>query len=62
MSMVQRYQAVLDINLMEMLCHVTGVETVEELKHIHLETAVTSYLIGAGMSQEDVLLLKEKLG
>jgi len=26
-----------------------------------LETAVTTYLMNAGMTQEDILLLKEKL-
>jgi hypothetical protein len=47
---------------MEMLLHVTGAESVEQLEQIHLETAVTAYLIDAGMSQEDILLLQEKLG
>ena len=56
----QRYQAVLDVNLMAMLCHVTG-ESVEKLGQIDLETAATSYLIEAGMKQEDILILKEKL-
>ena len=58
----QRYQAVLDANLMEMLCHVMGVESVENLEQINLETAATAYLINAGMSQEDICTLKEKLG
>ena len=58
----QRYQAVLDANLMEMLRHVTGAESVEQLEQIDLETAVTEYLMNAGMTQEDILLLKEKLG
>lgn len=58
----QRYQAVLDANLMEMLRHVAGAESVQQLEQIHLETAVTAYLIDAGMTQEDVLLLKQKLG
>lgn len=58
----QRYQAVFNANLMEMLLHVTGAESVEQLEQIHLETAVTAYLIDAGMSQEDILLLQEKLG
>ena len=57
----ERYQAVLDVNLIEMLCHVTG-ESVENLKQIDLEAAVTTYLLKAGMIQEDILMLKEKLG
>lgn len=57
----QRYQAVLDINLMPILCHVTGAESFEELEHINLETAVTAYLINAGMSKADIDILKEKL-
>ena len=57
----QRYQAVLDINLMEMLGHVTG-GTVDKLGQIDLEVAVTTYLISAGMTQENILTLKEKLG
>ena len=58
----ERYQAVLDINLMEMLFHITGAESVEQLEQINLETAVTAYLIEAGMSQDDIVMLKQKLG
>lgn len=58
----RRYQAVLDINLMEMLLHVTGAESVEQLEQIDLESAVTVYLTESGMSQEDIVMLKEKLG
>lgn len=58
----KRYQAVLDINMMEMLFHITGAESVEQLEQINLETAVTAYLIEAGMSQEDIVMLKQKLG
>ena len=58
----QRYQAVLDVNLMEMLLHVSGAESVEQLEQINLETAVTAYLIEAGMSQDDIVMLKQKLG
>ena len=58
----QRYQAVLEANLMEMLFHVTGTESVEELEQADLETAVNAYLIDAGMLQENISLLKEKLG
>jgi hypothetical protein len=47
---------------MEMLRHVTGAESVEQLEQIDLENAVTEYLMNAGMTQEDILLLKEKLG
>lgn len=57
----QRYQAVLDVNLMEMLRHVTG-DSIEKLGQIDLEVAATSYLIAAGMTQENILILKEKLG
>ena len=58
----KRYQAVLDINLIEMLFHITRAESVEQLEQINLETAVTAYLIEAGMSQEDIVMLKQKLG
>ena len=57
----ERYQAVLDVNLMEMLRHVTG-ESTDKLGQVDLENAVTSYLIKAGMTQEDIFRLKEKLG
>ena len=57
----QRYKAVLDINLMAMLLHVTGAESVEQLEQIDLETAVTVYLTEAGMSREDIAMLKQKL-
>ena len=39
-----------------------GAESVEQLEQINLETAVTVYLIEAGMSQEDIVMLKQKLG
>lgn len=57
----ERYQAVLDTNLMAMLFHVTGTESVEELRQTDLEAAVTEYLIEAGMIQDDISILKEKL-
>ena len=57
----QRYQAVLDVNLIEMLLHVTGTESLEKTEQINLETAVTAYLTESGMSQEDIALLKQKL-
>lgn len=56
----QRYQAVLDVNLMAMLSHVTG-KSIDKLKQIDLENAVISYLLTAGMTQEHILTLKEKL-
>ena len=58
----KRYQAVLDTNLLAMLCHVTGAESIEILGQMNLEAAVTEYLLDAGMLQDDILLLKEKLG
>lgn len=58
----ERYQAVLDTNLMAMLHHVTGAESVEKLEQINLEAAATAYLLDAGMTQEDIFMLKEKLG
>ena len=45
-----------------MLCHVTGAESIEILGQMNLEAAVTEYLLDAGMLQDDILLLKEKLG
>lgn len=57
----QRYQAVLDTNLMPILLHVTGAESVEELERMDLESAVTAYLLKAGMIAEDITTLKEKL-
>ena len=57
-----RYETVLDLNLIPILCHVTGAETREELSQIDLESAVTKYLLNAGMAEADILTLKEKLG
>ena len=57
----ERYQAILDINLLEMIRHISGVNSIEELEHINLEDAVTAYLLNAGMSQKDIVALKEKL-
>lgn len=57
----ERYEAVLNNNLMAMLCHVMGAESVEELEKIDLESAVTNYLLDNGMSESDILTLKDKL-
>ena len=56
----QRYQAILNTNLMEMLSHVTG-ESIDKLRQVDLEAAATSYLISAGMTQENISILKGKL-
>ena len=58
----ERYQTVLDKNLIPMLCHMAGVKTSEELAQIDLETAATDYLLRAGMTEEEILTLQEKLG
>ena len=58
----ERYSAVLDNNLMAMLFHVTGADSMEALAEINLESAVTDYLMDNGMTENDIVLLKEKLG
>ena len=57
----KRYEIVLETNLLAMLYHITGVDTYEELAAVDLEAAVTTYLLDAGMTEDDILLLKEKL-
>ena len=57
----ERYKAVLDNNLYAILYHVTGVKTYEELKEVDLESAVTKYLLDAGMAKNDILKLKNNL-
>ena len=57
----ERYQTILDNNLIAMLCHVAGVDTPEDLADVNLESAVTEYLLHAGMTKEDIVTLKEKL-
>ena len=57
----ERYEAVLNNNLFAILYHVTGVNTYEELAQDDLESAVTEYLVKAGMTQNDILTLKENL-
>ena len=57
----ERYEAVLNNNLLVILYHVTGVNTYEELLQVDLESAVTKYLLDAGMEENDILTLKEKL-
>ena len=44
-----------------MLYHVTGVNTYEELVQSDLESAATKYLLDAGMTENDILTLKENL-
>lgn len=57
----ERYEAVLNNNLYAILYHITGVNTYEELVKVDLESAVTKYLIDAGMAEDDILMLKNKL-
>ena len=57
----QRYEVVLNNNLYAMLYHVTGVNSYEELTQVDLETAVTKYLLNAGMTEDNILTLKTKL-
>ena len=57
-----RYEAVLNNNLIPMLCHVTGADSYEALEQMDLESAVTKYLLDNGMAEADILTLKEKLG
>lgn len=57
----ERYEVVLNNNLFAMLYHVTGVNSYEELTQVDLATAVTKYLMDAGMSEDDILTLKTKL-
>ncbi|MBQ1935898.1 MAG: tyrosine-protein phosphatase [Clostridia bacterium] len=57
----ERYKTVLENNLFAMLYHVMGVDTYDELKQVDLEAAATTYLLNAGMSEADILTLKNKL-
>ena len=57
----ERYEVVLNNNLYAILYYITGVETYEELEQVDLESAVTKYLLKAGMVKDDILTLKEKL-
>ena len=56
-----RYEAVLNNNLISMLYHVTGVDSMEALAKIDLESAVTSYLLDHGMTDHEIRTLKDKL-
>ena len=44
-----------------MICHVTGADSVETLEKIDLESAVTNYLLQHGMTEDEILMLKNKL-
>lgn len=57
----ERYEVILNNNLIAMLCHVTGAQSREALAQIDLESAVTTYLLDAGMTESEILTLKEKL-
>ena len=57
----ERYEAVLNNNLYAILYYVTGVNTYEALTQVDLESAATKYLLSAGMAENDILMLKDKL-
>ena len=56
-----RYETILNNNLIVMLCHVTGADSMEALEKIDLESAVTDYMLANGMTENDILKLKDKL-
>ena len=60
-SQPERYEVVLENNLMAMLYHVMDVDSLEELENTDLQVAVTKYLMDNGMTEEEILTLKEKL-
>ena len=57
----ERYEAVLDNNLIVMMYHVTGTDSMEALAQTDLASAVTDYLLRNGMTEDEILTLKEKL-
>ena len=57
----ERYEAVLNHNLTPMLCYVMGTASLEELEQTDLQAAVTAYLLRAGMTEDEILTLREKL-
>ena len=57
----ERYNAVLNNNLMVMLYHVTGTDSMETLAEVDLESAATNYLLDNGMTENDIHTLKDKL-
>jgi protein tyrosine/serine phosphatase len=57
----ERYEVVLNNNLMAMIYHVTGTDSAEQLKQTNLEAAVGDYLLNHGMAEQDLLMLKAKL-
>ena len=56
-----RYEVILNNNLMAMLYHVTGADSMEALNKMNLESAVTDYLLNNGMTENEILTLKDKL-
>ena len=58
---LERYQTILEINFLSLLRHIAGVDTNDELAQVDWEATAAKYLMDAGMTQEDILTLKEKL-
>ena len=56
-----RYEAVLENNLIAMLCYVAEVETREQLEQVNWEAAATQYLLRSGMTEADIHTVQEKL-
>lgn len=57
----ERYEAVLNNNILAILYHVMDVNTYEELAQVDLASAATKYLLNAGMTENDILTLKNNL-
>ena len=57
----ERYQTILEKNLLPMMSFVFEVEDFETLKSIDLETKVVDYLLSIGMEQDAINNLKENL-
>ena len=57
----ERYAAVLNNNLIPMLYHITGTDSMEALAQADLAAAAADYLRGGGMAEADIRTLQEKL-
>lgn len=60
-SDAEKYHAIIENNLLEMLLHVTGADSMDSLRKVNMEEAATKYLLENGMEEEKLQILKDKL-
>lgn len=57
----KQYDAIVDIKFNDMVCFLAGVDSVEEIKNVDLQTKAAEYLMSGGMTENEIARLINRL-